>query len=126
MNEAKFGFNRSTAYTTNINQTGVLYAFSASPDFTTLNNNKTSIGAGNSFAEIDNVTWIKGRHVVKAGVEIRRVQMNQGNTVKRNGEVHRLVPWTAFEANEVSTASLTGALPVNGLRKTQYFRLRPG
>jgi len=27
----------------------------------------------------------------------------------------------AFDANQVSTATLNGALPVNGLRKTQYF-----
>jgi len=120
VNEAKFGFNRSTANTTNINQTGQLYAFSVT-GFTTLNNNRVSIGAGNTFAEIDNVTWIKGRHVVKTGVEIRRVQMNQGNgesgTVKYTGSD----ALDAFEANQVTTASLTGALPVNGLRKTQFF-----
>jgi hypothetical protein len=120
VNEAKFGFNRSTANTTNINQTGQLYAFSVT-GFTTLNNDRVSIGAGNTFAEIDNVTWIKGRHVLKAGVEIRRVQMNQGNgesgTVKYTGSN----ALAAFEANQVTTASLTGALPVNGLRKTQFF-----
>ena len=120
VNEFKFGFNRSTANTTNINQTGQLYAFSVT-GFTTLNNNRASIGAGNTFAEIDNVTWIKGRHVLKAGVEIRRVQMNQGNgesgTVKYTGSN----ALAAFEANQVTTASLTGALPVNGLRKTQFF-----
>jgi hypothetical protein len=122
VNEAKFGFNRSTANTSNINQTGQLYAFSVS-GFTTLNNNRMSTGAGNSFAEIDNLTWIKGRHAVKAGVEIRRVQMNQGTgasgTVKYSGSSG--VAEDEFEANKVTSASLTGALPVNGLRKTQYF-----
>jgi len=121
VNEAKFGFNRSTAYTTNINQTGLLYAFSISDptgSFTTLNTNKANTGVGNSFAGIDNATWIKGRHVVKAGVEIRRIQMNQGNTAA--GTV-KYASFAAFDANQVSTATLTGALPVNGLRKTQYF-----
>ena len=117
VNEAKFGFNRSTAFTTNINQTGLLYAISVS-GFTTLNNNKANTGAGNSFAGIDNATWIRGRHVVKAGVEIRRIQMNQGNTA--SGTVKYASP-DAFDANQVSTATLAGALPVNGLRKTQYF-----
>ncbi|HYA63056.1 MAG TPA: carboxypeptidase-like regulatory domain-containing protein, partial [Candidatus Sulfotelmatobacter sp.] len=51
VNEFKFGFNRSTADTTNINQTGALYAFAVS-GFTTLNNNKVSTGVGNSFSEI--------------------------------------------------------------------------
>ena len=117
VNEFKFGFNRSTADTTNINQTGELYALAVS-GFTTLNNNKVSTGVGNSFSEIDNVTWIKGRHTVKAGFEIRRVQMNQGNT--SSGTVS-FASQAAFAANQVSTASLAGALPINGLRKTQYY-----
>jgi len=120
VNEAKFGFNRSTAFTTNINQTGQLYSFSVT-GFTTLNNNKLSIGAGNSFAGIDNLTWIKGRHVVKAGAEIRRVQMNQGSTASGTIKYTGSGALDAFQANQVTTATLTGALPVNGLRKTQYF-----
>jgi len=120
VNEAKFGFNRSTAYTTNINQTGQLYAFSVT-GFTTLNNDKISIGAGNTFAEIDNLTWIRSRHVVKAGVEIRRVQMNQGSTSSGTVKYTGSGALAAFQANQVTTATLTGAQPVNGLRKTQYF-----
>jgi hypothetical protein len=117
LNEVKFGFNRSTADTTNINQSGLLYAIAVS-GFTTLNNDKASIGAGNSFSGIDNMTWIKGRHTLKAGVEIRRIQMNQGNS--SSGTVS--FPSAAtFAADQVSTSTLNGALPVNGLRKTQYF-----
>jgi hypothetical protein len=118
VNESKFGFNRGTADTTNINQTGLPYTFAVSGAFTTLNNNKVSTGVGNSFSEIDNLTWIKGRHTLKSGVEIRRVQLNQGNT--ESGTV--VFPSTAaFDANQVSTASLNGALPINGLRKTQFY-----
>ena len=129
VNEAKFGFNRGTADTTDINQTGLPYTFAVSGAFTTLNNNRISTGVGNSFSEIDNLTWIKGRHTIKTGVEIRRIQLNQGNT--ESGTV--VFPSTAaFDADEVSTASLNGALPINGLRKTQFygylqdeFKLRP-
>ena len=118
VNEAKFGFNRGTADTTDINQTGSPYTFAVSGAFTTLNNNKVSTGVGNSFSEIENLTWVKGRHTVKAGVEIRRIQLNQGNT--ESGTV--VFPsTTAFDADQVSTASLNGALPINGLRKTQYY-----
>jgi len=123
VNEAKFGFNRSTAFTTNINQTGVLYAFAIS-GFTTLNNNRVSAGAANSFSEIDNLTWVKGRHTVKAGVEIRRIQMNQGTGASGTitySATSTLSAQDAFAANQVSSASLTGTLPVNGLRKTQSF-----
>ena len=117
LNEVKFGFNRSTADTADINQTGLPYSFAVN-GLTTLNNNKVSTGVGNSFAGIDNMTWAKGRHVLKAGVEIRRVQMNQGNT--ESGTVS-YASTTAFAANQVSTSTLNGALPINGLRKTQYF-----
>jgi hypothetical protein len=117
VNELKFGFNRSTANTIDINQTGVPYAISIS-GFTTLNNNRVSVGAGNTFAEIDNLTWTLARHTVKAGVEIRRVQLNQGNT--EAGTI-AFATASAFDANQVSSATLNGTLPVNGLRKTQYF-----
>jgi len=123
INEAKFGFNRGTAITTDINRTGIPYTVAVS-GLTTLNNNRISKGIGNSFSEIDNLTWIKGRHMLKAGAEIRRVQLNQGNT--EAGTISytatgSLSAEQAFDQNEVSKATLNGALPINGLRKTQYF-----
>jgi hypothetical protein len=117
VNEIKFGFNRSTANTIDLNQTGIPYAVSVA-GFTTLNNNRVSIGAGNSFSEIDNLTWVRARHTLKAGVEFRRIQLNQGNT--EAGTI-AFASTAAFDANQVNTASLNGTLPVNGLRKTQYF-----
>jgi len=117
VNEFKFGFNRGTADTADINTTGIPYAVSIS-GFTTLNNNRVSTSAGNSFSEIDNLTWVKARHTVKAGVEIRRIQLNQGNT--EAGTI-AFASTSAFLANQVSNASLNGALPINGLRKTQYY-----
>ena len=116
VNESKFGFNRSTAFTTNINQTGSLYAISVA-GFTSLNNNRISTGVGNSFSGIDNLTWLKGRHVLKTGFEIRRIQVNQGSTA--NGTI-AYASTDAFAANQANSASLVAALPVNGLRKTQY------
>jgi Carboxypeptidase regulatory-like domain len=128
VNEVKFGFNRGTADTTDINQSGLPFAVSVS-GFTTLNNNRVSTGVGNSFSEIDNLTWIKGRHTLKAGIEIRRIQLNQGNT--EAGTI-AFASATAFDANLASTATLNGALPINGLRKTQFysyiqdeFKMRP-
>jgi Carboxypeptidase regulatory-like domain/TonB dependent receptor len=124
INEIKFGYNRGTADTFDINQTGVAYAISVS-GLTTLNNNKVSTGVGNSFSEIDNLTWIKGRHTVKTGVEIRRIQLNQGNTeagtISFTANSTNSSGTQAFAANQVSKATLNGALPTNGLRKTEYF-----
>jgi hypothetical protein len=117
VNEFKFGFNRSTADTIDINHTNIPYAVSVS-GFTTMNNNRISTGVGNSFAEIDNLTCTKGRHTLKTGVEIRRIQLNQGNT--ESGTI-AYASTAGFDANHVSTATLNGALPINGLRKTQFY-----
>jgi len=117
VNEFKFGYNRGTANTYDLNHTGSLYAVSVS-GFTTLNNNRISTGVGNSFSWIENLTWIKSRHTLKAGVEIRRIQLNQGNT--ESGTI-TYASTTAFDTNGVSSATLNGTLPVNGLRKTQFY-----
>ncbi len=31
-------------------------------------------------AVVDNLTWVRGRHTFKTGMEIRRVRLNQGKT----------------------------------------------
>ena len=126
-NEAKFGFNRATSNTYNFSETGSIYQIAIStgpgPGFVTQNYNYNSIYVGNTFSWIDNLTWIHGRHTFKAGVEIRRIQLNQ-----HYGE-HGKVTFSTVEnlaANQVAKASLSGALPVNDLRKIRYLRLRPG
>ncbi|MGC2527044.1 MAG: carboxypeptidase regulatory-like domain-containing protein [Candidatus Acidiferrum sp.] len=117
VNEVKFGFNRGTTDTTYLNETGTLYAISVA-GLTSLNNGRTSTGVGNTFSGIDDLAWVKGRHVFKAGVEIRRVQMNQGGSAYGTVGFNSL---NSFAANESYKASITGVYPVNGLRKTDYF-----
>src|SRR5579862_1870490 len=73
LNESKFGFNRGTTNTTFVNETGSLDAISVA-GLTSLNNGRISTGVGNTFSGIDDVTWVRGKHVIKAGVEVRRVQ----------------------------------------------------
>ncbi len=117
LNEFKFGFNRGTTNTTYLNETGTLYAISVA-GLTSLNNGRKSAGAGNTFSEIDDLSWIKGRHVIKAGVEIRRVQMNQGGSAYGTVSFNSL---TNFASDESYKASITGDYPMNGLRKMDYF-----
>ena len=121
INETKFGFNRGTTDTIYLNPTGSLYAISVA-GLTTLNNGRVSTGVGNTFAGIDDLTWVKGRHVIKAGVEIRRVQMNQGGSSYGTVTYNSL---TSFAADQSYKASITGEYPVNGLRKTD-FSVIPG
>ena len=78
---------------------------------------RTAIYVGNSFSGIDNLTWIHGRHTFKFGAEIRRIQLNQSSSE------HGKITFSTMEDlanNLVKKASLTGALPVNHLRKNDY------
>jgi hypothetical protein len=118
VNEVKFGFNRATSNSYNYSKTGAIYQIAIStgpgPGFVTQNYNYDSIYVGNTFSGIDNLTLTHGRQTFKAGGEIRRIQLNQ-----EYGE-HGKVTFTTVEnlaANQVKSASLTGALPVNHLRK---------
>ena len=121
-NETKFGFNRATSNSYNFSKTGSIYQIAIStgpgPGFVTQNYNYDSIYVGNSFSGIDNLTWIHGRQTIKAGAEIRHIQLNQ----EYGG--HGKVTFSTVEnlaANLVKSASLTGALPVNHLRKNDIF-----
>ena len=122
VNEVKAGFNRSTDNQYNYSDSGIIYqiaiATGPGPGFVTENYNYDSIYVGNSFSGIDNLTWAHDRHIFKAGVEFRRIQLNQ-----EYGQHGKITFSTAenLAANEVSKASLTGALPVNHLRKNDYF-----
>lgn len=117
VNEAKFGFNRGNVYTNNQSTLGLASAVAVS-GFTTLSNNQYKIGVGNSFSYIDGLTLVRGAHTLKAGVEVRRIQLNQGNTA--SGTV-TFSSTASFLANSVSSASYANPLPVNGLRKTELY-----
>ena len=119
-NEAKFGFNRSSSNTFDLGANGspfevVIASAPVSQGFVTQNYNYNTIYVGNSFSEIDDLTWLHGIHTLKAGVEIREIQLNQ------NYGQHGVVTFANLQAlatNTVRQATLTGALPVNDLRKT--------
>ncbi len=121
-NEVKFGFNRSSSNTFNSSDTGSVYQIAISsaplPGFGVENYTYNSIYVGNTFSELDNLSWLHGRNNVKAGVEIREIQLNQ------HYGAHGTVTFAtlqALAANQVRKASLTGALPVNDLRKTWFI-----
>ena len=118
VNELEFGYNRSTSNTYNLSSTGSIYQIAISagpgPGFGNLNYDYSTIYVGNTFSYIDNLTWNHGRQTIKAGVEVRHIQLNQ-----HYGE-HGTVTFATLQnlgANKVAKASLTGALPVNDLRK---------
>jgi hypothetical protein len=117
LNEAKFGFNRGNVYTTNQSALDLPTAVAVS-GYTTLSNNEFKPGVGNSFSYIDDLTMVRREHTLKFGIEVRHIQLNQGNTA--NGTV-TYSSLAGFMANSVSSASYANALPVNGLRKTGVY-----
>ena len=121
VNELKFGFNRSTVFSTNQGLTGLPYSVAVA-GLTTLANNEFTVGVGNSFSYIDNLTAVRGAHTLKFGVEVRRIQLDQGNTANGTVVYSSLnLPASSFLANSVSSATYNDALPVNGLRKTEVY-----
>lgn len=117
LNDAKFGYNHSTAYTTNIPALITPYAVSV-PGFTKLNTDQYKIATGTTSSYIDNATWVHERHTLKFGGEVRQVQLNQGNTASGTVTYSSLANFTL---NKVSSATYAAELPVNNLRKTQFF-----
>jgi len=117
LTDFRFGYNRGTTYAHFLNPTGQLYAVAVA-GLTTLNNGRISTGVGNAFSWLGDVTAVKGRNVIKAGIQVRRIQMNQGSSAYGTITYSSL---SSFTANQPSKASLTGEYPVNGLRKTQFF-----
>lgn len=117
VNELKFGFNRGNVYTTNQGLSDIPYTIAVS-GFTTLANNEFKTGVGNSYSYIDNLTLVRAEHTLKFGVEVRRIQLNQGNT--SNGAV-TYSSTANLLTNSVSSATYAQQLPVNGLRKTEAY-----
>ena len=115
INEAKFGVNQDIYHTANIST--VPFTVSV-PNLSPLTANSTTDGQGTSFSYIDDVTWTRGKHLVKYGVEVRRINMNQGNSA--SGTLTYLSA-ANFMNDSLDSATYTQLLPFKRLRKTQYY-----
>ncbi|MBV8845323.1 MAG: TonB-dependent receptor [Bryobacterales bacterium] len=115
VNEAKFGFNQDIYHTANISP--VAYTVSVS-NLSSLTAGSTTDGHGTTFSYIDDMTWVKGKHIVKFGVLIRRINMNQGNS--QSGALTYL-SLNNFVNNQMDGATYTSLLPLKRLRKTQAY-----
>ena len=81
-NETKLYINRSPYH--NPQSSALPYAVDTNGEFVGLNNNTADIEVGTTFGVVDNLTWVRGRHAFKMGMEIRRVRLNQGQTEDNN------------------------------------------
>jgi hypothetical protein len=115
LNEARFGINQDIYHTANVSS--VPFTVSVS-NMSSLTGSSTTDGDGTTFSYIDDVTWVKARHILKAGVEIRRINMNQGNS--QSGTLAYL-SLNNLMVNSIDAATYTSLLPLKRLRKTQAY-----
>lgn len=88
--------------------------------FTALHNPLAKFGISNSFSVVDNASFIFGRHALKAGVKVRKVEINQ--SAGSNDDLCIAFANKAdFANNVVQTVTLNAALPTTGLRRLEEY-----
>lgn len=114
LNEVKVGFNRSalTRYDVGRIPEGVQI-----PGFTSTQPTTFVIEKPSTYSVVDNLSWIRGRHTLKAGGEIRRIHLNVGNGPATTVAFANL---NDFLANRLNTVSVAGTVPTVGVRRTFY------
>ncbi len=126
VNEFKFGTNQMVSHTFNLTQTPYTVSVSG---FSPLNTSESTNQDGRTFSWLDNISKVHGRNVFKAGIEVRRAEINEGNSFFGTLTYNSVA---AFESNTLNAATYTALLPLKRMRKTMYFgyvqdefRLRP-
>ncbi|MBV9612168.1 MAG: TonB-dependent receptor, partial [Acidobacteriaceae bacterium] len=115
LNEVKFGVNQEIYHTANLSAAPYTIAVSG---FSSLAAGSTTDAAAKSFSLINDLSWVRGRHTLKLGLEIRWIQMNQGNS--NTGTLTYDSP-ALFQLNQMDSASVTSLLPLKRMRKAQYW-----
>jgi hypothetical protein len=117
LNEFKFGVNRAPFH--NPVLPGYLDISLSTPNYESLNNSQTDNEVGTVYSYIDNLTWTHGRHTIKAGIEVKRVQLNQGKTESlsitlKGGASDN----TSLINNQVDSVDFTTSWDGHALRRT--------
>jgi hypothetical protein len=115
INQAKFGLNQTLYHTANLSPVafgGVVSGLSS------LTGSSTTDYPSKSFDLIDDLSWAKGKHIIKVGFEVRWILLNQGTS--QSGTLTYNSPGN-FLNNALGTAAYTAILPLVRQRKVQYF-----
>jgi hypothetical protein len=115
IDELKFGVNQTIYHTANLSPVPFGVAVSG---FSSLTGASTTDYPSKSFDLIDDLSWAKGKHVIKFGFETRWILLNQGTSQSGTLTYNSTA---AFENNSMGSASYTAILPLVRQRKTQYF-----
>ncbi|MBL8179217.1 MAG: TonB-dependent receptor, partial [Bryobacterales bacterium] len=112
VNEIKLGFNRSALTR---NDEGLFPEGVAIPGFTSTQPDTYIIEKPSAYSLVDNLSWIRGRHTIKAGGEIRRIHLNVGNGPATSVAFANL---DAFLRNALNSVSVGSRLDTVGVRRT--------
>ena len=115
INEVKFGVNQTIYHTANLSPLPLGVAVSG---FSSLTASSTTDYPSKAFDLIDNLSWTKGKHLLKFGFETRWILLNQGTS--QSGTL-TYTSTANFLDNSMGSASYTAILPLVRQRKTQYF-----
>jgi len=117
LNELKFGVNRAPFH--NPVLPGFIDVSLSTVNYESLNNSQADNEVGTTWSYIDNLTWTHGRHTVKAGIEVKRVQLNQGKTeslsLSMKGGANDN---TSLINNQVDSIDYTSSWDGHALRRT--------
>jgi hypothetical protein len=113
--EVKFGINQTIYHTANLSPVPFGVAVSG---FSSLTGSSTTDYPSKTLDWINDLSWAKGRHVLKFGFETRWILLNQGTS--QSGTL-TYASTAAFLANSMGSASYTAILPLVRQRKVQYF-----
>jgi len=86
--------------------------------FSSLTGSSTTDDPSKTIDLVDNLSWAKGRHVLKFGFETRWIFLNQGSSASGTLTYNSTA---AFATNNMGSATYTAILPLVRQRKTQYF-----
>jgi hypothetical protein len=116
VNELKFGFNRANFHDFVLGTSPL----NANPGpFDSVTGNALDTEVGNTFSYIDNLTMVRGRHTLKTGIDIRRIQLNNsGNTITTSSI--NFSSADDFINNKADSATLLVGEGVVGSRRTFY------
>lgn len=117
MNDVRFGFNRA-AFTQG--ETNVLPFSVVVTGLTKLDDATGSVRYDNSFTFVDDLTMVRGRNTIKAGVTVRRVQENKSSPSVAD-EIYTYTSLANFTNNVMDSDSYAGIVPLTGQRLTESF-----
>jgi hypothetical protein len=88
------------------------------PGFTSYPGSWTEFDPGQTYSVIDNLSWTRGRHTIKAGVEIRALQLNIAQTERYDLSY---ASRDGFVRNQLDILASVGEFATRGVRTEIYM-----